>query len=247
MTTIPALKVNNLTKGYKGVLALEGVSFDVKQGEIVGLLGPNGAGKSTTIQIILSLLTPDKGSVELFGKSLQEHREEVLNKMNFAAPYTPLPFNLTPAENLRLFSLYYGIKPDRKEIENTLKEFDLLRFKNEKTGGLSSGEQMRLGIAKAFVNSPQLLLLDEPTSSLDPAIAREMREKILKKTKEVGGSILWTSHNMREVERVADRIIFLSQGRIVADDTAQGLKAKFQEQDLEEIFVTIAKESLRQP
>jgi len=242
MTAI--LRVKNLTKLYNNFTAVNGISFEIREGEVVSLLGPNGAGKTTTIQMLLTLVAPTRGDIEIFGKNLEDHREELLSIMNFTAPYSLLPYNLTPKEGLTVFSLLYGVRDYKEKVKFLLDEFDLAGLVNKKIGQLSSGEQMRLGIAKAFVNSPKLLLLDEPTASVDPPVARELRAKILKLMQESGGAILWTSHNMREVETVSDRIIFLSRGQIVADDTPQNLKKRFGQEDLEEIFVTISKEPL---
>jgi ABC-2 type transport system ATP-binding protein len=241
------LRVTNLTKRYNGFTAVNGVSFEVKPGEIVSLLGPNGAGKTTTIQMLLTLVAPTSGEIEIFGKSLVEHREELLSMMNFSAPYSLMPYNLTPREALAVFSMLYGVRDYRQRARVLLEEFDLEELADRKIGKLSSGEQMRLGVAKAFVNSPRLLLLDEPTASLDPPTARQLRAKVLELIGKTGGGVLWTSHNMREVETVSNRIVFLSRGRVMADDTPQNLKKRFGEDDLEEIFITIAREPLREP
>ena len=242
MTAI--LRVRNLTKQYNHFTAVNGISFELGEGEVVSLLGPNGAGKTTTIQMILTLVAPTRGDIEIFGKNLEDHREELLSITNFTAPYSLLPYNLTPKEGLTVFSLLYGVRDYKERVKFLLDEFDLAGLVNKKIGQLSSGEQMRLGVAKAFVNNPKLLLLDEPTASVDPPVARELRAKILKLIRESSGAVLWTSHNMREVETVSDRIIFLSLGQIVADDTPQNLKKSFGQEDLEEIFVTISKEPL---
>ena len=244
MTTI--LRVSNLTKQYNHFTAVNDISFEINEGEVVSLLGPNGAGKTTTIQMLLTLVVPTSGDIEIFGKNLKEHREELLAMMNFTAPYSPLPYNLNPKEGLTVFSLLYGVRDYKEKVKFLLDEFDLASFVNRRIGQLSSGEQMRLGIAKAFVNNPKLLLLDEPTASADPSIARELRTKILKFMQGSGGAVLWTSHNMREIETVSDRIIFLFRGQIVADDTPQNLKKRFGQEDLEEIFVTIAREPFRE-
>jgi ABC-2 type transport system ATP-binding protein len=242
MTTI--LRVANLTKQYDNLTAVNRISFEIKEGEIVSLLGPNGAGKTTTIQMLLTLVSPTSGDIEIFGKTLKDHREELLSRMNFTAPYSVLPYNLTTREALKVYSLLYGVRNYRKRVSFLIAEFDLGWMADKKVGQLSSGEQMRIGIAKAFVNNPGLLLLDEPTASLDPAIARELRAKILKLVRKAGGAILWTSHNMREIEQVSDRIIFLSRGKIVADDSPDNLKSYFGQEDLEEIFISINKEPL---
>jgi len=241
------VRVSNLTKQYGSLTAVDDVSFEIKESEIVSLLGPNGAGKTTIIQMLLTLVSPTSGDIQIFGKTLKEHREELLSMMNFTAPYSVLPYNLTTKEALTVFSLLYGIRNYRERVSFLIDEFDLGWLANKKVGQLSSGEQMRIGIAKAFVNNPRLLLLDEPTASLDPIIARGLRAKILKLVREAGGAILWTSHNMREIEQVSDRIIFLSRGQIVADDSPENLKNSFGQEDLEEIFISIGKEPFSRP
>ena len=245
MTTI--LRVREVTKQYGNLTAVDRASFEIEEGEIVSLLGPNGAGKTTIIQMLLTLVSPTSGDIQIFGKTLKEHREELLSMMNFTAPYSVLPYNLTTKEALTVFSLLYGIRNYRERVSFLIDEFDLGWLANKKVGQLSSGEQMRIGIAKAFVNSPRFLLLDEPTASLDPIIARGLRAKILKLVRKAGGAILWTSHNMREIEQVSDRIIFLSRGQIVADDSPENLKNSFGQEDLEEIFISIGKEPLNRP
>ena len=241
------VRITNLTKQYGSLTAVDNVCFEIKEGEIVSLLGPNGAGKTTIIQMLLTLVSPTSGDIEIFGKTLKGHREELLSMMNFTAPYSVLPYNLTTKEALKVYSLLYGIHNYRERVSSLIDEFELGWLADKKVGQLSSGEQMRIGIAKAFVNSPGLLLLDEPTASLDPAIARELRAKILKLVRKAGGAILWTSHNMREIEQVSDRIIFLSRGKIVADDSPDNLKSYFGQQDLEEIFISINRDPLSKP
>jgi ABC-2 type transport system ATP-binding protein len=241
------VRVRNLTKQYGSLTAVDDVSFEIEESEIVSLLGPNGAGKTTIIQMLLTLVSPTSGDIEIFGKTLKEHREELLSMMNFTAPYSVLPYNLTTREALKVYSLLYGVRNHRERVSYLIDEFDLGWLADKKVGQLSSGEQMRIGIAKAFVNSPGLLLLDEPTASLDPVIARELRAKILKLVRRAGGAILWTSHNMREIEQVSDRIIFLSRGKIVADDSPDNLKNYFGQEDLEEIFISINKKPLSKP
>ena len=241
------VRITNLTKQYGSLTAVDNVCFEIKEGEIVSLLGPNGAGKTTIIQMLLTLVSPTSGDIEIFGKTLKGHREELLSMMNFTAPYSVLPYNLTTKEALKVYSLLYGIHNHRERVSSLIDEFELGWLADKKVGQLSSGEQMRIGIAKAFVNSPGLLLLDEPTASLDPAIARELRAKILKLVRKAGGAILWTSHNMREIEQVSDRIIFLSRGKIVADDSPDNLKSYFGQQDLEEIFISINRDPLSKP
>jgi len=215
----PVLEVENLSKTYGKTTAVDNISFTVHEGEIVGLLGPNGAGKSSTIQMILGLIKPSSGSIRIFGKDLEQNRNELLQRMNFASPYAFLPYNLSTYENLKIFGLLYGLKGSSDRAKELLKEFDLEKFQKQRTGKLSSGEQTRLQLAKAFLNNPKLLLLDEPTSSLDPVVARGLRQQIADRVNRVKGAVLWTSHNMREVETMCDRIIFLSHGKVVANDT----------------------------
>jgi ABC-2 type transport system ATP-binding protein len=238
------LKVEQLAKTYDdGVTAVDHVSFEVHEGEVVGLVGPNGAGKTTTIHMILGLLEPSSGNIEIFGENIAKKREHILQKMNFAAPYAALPYNLTLFENLTVYSLLYGVERRKETIESLLREFKLDHLRNRRTGALSSGEQMRLALAKAFLNDPRFLLLDEPTSSLDPAIALDIRENIHKKMEKINGAVLWTSHNMREIEAMSDRVIFLLHGKIIANDTPDNLRKQFGKHDLEELFISLVRES----
>ncbi|MCX5787871.1 MAG: ABC transporter ATP-binding protein [Elusimicrobia bacterium] len=228
------LSVEGLRKEFGAVSAVDGVSFDVGPGEIVGLLGPNGAGKTTTITMILGVLEPTVGQVRIEGRE----------RMNFAAVYTPLPGNLTVTENLRVFGLIYGVDDLSARIEALVREFDLGRYADTKAGHLSSGEQTRLCLAKAMLNSPRLLLLDEPTASLDPSVAREIRAKI--KAFVAGGTsgVLWTSHNMHEVEEVCDRVLFLSHGKILLQGDPRTLPGQHGHKTLEDLFVAVAREPL---
>ena len=238
------LSLKNLRKAYGDILAVDDVSFDVEPNEIVGLLGPNGAGKTTTIDMILSVLRPDAGSIQIEGIDLSLSRSEAIGRTNFAAVYAPLPGNLTIYQNLRIFSLLYGVKDVSKRIEEVLAYFDLLKFRNTKCGVLSSGEQTRVGLAKAVLNDPHLLLLDEPTASLDPATARDIRKSIRDFTTKSGGGVLWTSHNMYEVEEVCDRVLFLSHGKILLGGDPKTLPAQHGKKTLEELFITVAREPL---
>jgi len=237
------LKVESLTKMYGGLRAVAGVSFEVKEGEIVGLVGPNGAGKTTTIQMLLGLIRPSTGDILIFEKNMEKNREEILKDMNFVAPYAWLPANLTPHENLRFFSLLYDVPDAAKKIQEMFNIFHLTQFRRVRTGMLSSGEQTRLGLAKAFLNDPKLLLLDEPTSSLDPAIARELRGIIYERMRARGGAVLWTSHNMQEIATMCDKVLFLFHGRIIASGTPEELCGKFEKPNLEEVFIFLAKRS----
>src|SRR5580658_6734115 len=200
------LSVDDLRKSYANVAAVDGVSFNVAGGEIVGLLGPNGAGKTTIVSVILGVLDPTAGMVRIAGESLAENRSRALAHTNFAAVYASLPGNLTVSENLRFFGMLYEVANLSQRIEEALKEFGLERFRDVKCGVLSSGEQTRVSLAKALLNRPRLLLLDEPTASLDPATAQDIRASIREFAARGTGGVLWTSHNMYEVEEVCDRV-----------------------------------------
>ncbi|MEO0277816.1 MAG: ABC transporter ATP-binding protein [candidate division WOR-3 bacterium] len=238
----PILEVRNVFKKFGNVIALENISFDVYPNEILGLLGPNGAGKTTIISIILGVLKADMGNVFINEVNILEEKEKVLKNMNFFATYAPLPGNLTVYENLYFYSLLYGIKKIRKTINRLIRYFNLEKVKNVKAGLLSSGEQTRLGLAKAFLNSPKLLLLDEPTAFLDPSVASDVRHFIKEYVRENKCGILWTSHNMREVEEVCDRVIFLSRGKILLEGDPKSLPDEYGMGNLEELFISLAKE-----
>ena len=238
------LAVTALRKEYGDVCAVNGISFSVCPGEIVGLLGPNGAGKTTTISMILGVLEPSSGSIKIGGVDLSRARSDALQQTNFAAVYAQLPGNLTVEQNLHIFGLLYDVPRLRERIEELLREFDLLKFRNTRSGLLSSGEQTRVGLAKALLNKPQLLLLDEPTASLDPVTARTIRETIVAYAKSGRGGVLWTSHNMHEVEAVCDRVLFLSHGRILLEGDPKTLPREHSKENLEELFIAVAEEPL---
>jgi ABC-2 type transport system ATP-binding protein len=240
----PILSINNLRKQYGEMTAVDGISFSVGCHEILGLLGPNGAGKTTTINMILGILEPSGGSVRIDGRDLATHRRLALDRTNFSAVYAPLPGNLTVWQNLRVFAMLYGVPAARKRIETLLDEFELKPFRNKRCGTLSSGEQTRVSLAKALLNRPRLLLLDEPTASLDPATAREIRSRIrrLAETNDVG--VLWTSHNMFEVTEVCHRVLFLSHGKVLLEGDPRVLPREYGKETLEDLFVTVAREPL---
>lgn len=239
------LSVVDLRKQYGATVAVDGVSFEVKRNEIVGLLGPNGAGKTTTINMILGVLEPTSGTIRVEGLDISTKRSEALERTNFAAVYAPLPGNLTVVQNLRFFGLIYGVKDLSARIETLLEQYDLLPFRHVKCGVLSSGEQTRVSLAKAMLNRPALLLLDEPTASLDPAIAREIRIKIREYAAAGEVGVLWTSHNMYEVEDVCDRVLFLSHGKILLQGDPRTLPATHGKESLEELFITVANQPER--
>lgn len=243
MAEIPALSVTDLRKTYGDKTAVGGVSFTVNQGEIVGLLGPNGAGKTTTINMVLGVLAPTGGQVRIDGHDVVKDRVAALSRTNFCAVYAPLPGNLTVSQNLNFFALLYGVKGRAARIESLLTELDLLRFRDTKCGVLSSGEQTRVALAKAMLNSPDLLLLDEPTASLDPATARDIRARI-RGFATKGSGVLWTSHNMQEVEAVCDRVLFMSHGQILLEGNPKTLPAEHNKATLEELFIAVAREPL---
>lgn len=238
------LEVKNLKKNYGNFKAVDGISFSVNRGEIVGLLGPNGAGKTTTINMILGLLTPTAGSIKVFGMPLEEKRSEIAERTNFDAIWAWFPHNLTVRENLNIFALLYGVRDRRARVDELLKLLDLGRYAKEKTGVLSSGELSRLGVAKALLNDPELLLLDEPTGSLDPATARDIRALIKEKTRKNKTAVLWTSHNMSEIEDMCDRVLFVSHGKILLEGDPKRLPTEQGAENLEDLFVKIAREPL---
>jgi len=239
------LRVTDLRKVYgTDVVAVDHVSFRVAPNEIVGLLGPNGAGKTTTINMILGVLTPTSGSIVIDGIDIARNRRQALERTNFAAVYGALPGNLTVVENLRVFGLLYGIKNLEGRIDAVVDRFDLGPLRNRKSGVLSSGEQTRLALAKAFLNRPTLLLLDEPTASLDPAAADDVRRRIRTYAGEAGVGILWTSHNMYEVEEVCHRVLFLSRGTILLEGDPKRLPAEHGHETLEDLFIAVAREPL---
>jgi ABC-2 type transport system ATP-binding protein len=240
----PVLSVADLRKNYGDTAAVQGVSFDVARNEVVGLLGPNGAGKTTTINMILGILQPSSGRISIEGIDLAYHRSQALERTNFAAVYAPLPGNLTVYQNLRIFGLIYRVKGLSERIEALMAEFDLEKFRNVKCGVLSSGEQTRVSLAKAMLNSPHLLLLDEPTASLDPATARDIRTTIRTMALQGTGGVLWTSHNMYEVEEVCDRVLFLSHGKILLEGNPRTLPGEHGRETLEDLFITVAREPL---
>jgi ABC-2 type transport system ATP-binding protein len=241
------LSVAGLRKSYSEVIAVDGVSFDVYRREVVGLLGPNGAGKTTTINMILGVLSPSAGSVRIGGIDLARERARALAHANFSAVYASLPGNLSVAQNLRFFGLIYGIPDLGRRVAELIRQFDLERLANTRCGLLSSGEQTRVALAKAVLNRPRLLLLDEPTASLDPAAAQTVRAGIRRLAVETDCGILWTSHNMYEVEEVCDRVLFLSHGRILLEGDPRRLPREHGASTLEELFIRLAREPLAEP
>ncbi|TSA00200.1 MAG: ABC transporter ATP-binding protein [Deltaproteobacteria bacterium] len=238
------LAVDRLRRLYGDTVAVDGVSFDVGEGEIVGLLGPNGAGKTTIINTILGVLEPTSGTIRIEGADIAASRVRALERTNFAAVYAPLPGNLTVWQNLRVFGLMYGVKELPERIEALLEQFDLEKLRHSRCGVLSSGEQTRVSLAKAMINRPRLLLLDEPTASLDPAVASDIRAQINEFVTRDRVGVLWTSHNMYEVADVCDRVLFLSRGKILLEGDPGTLPREHGMETLEELFIAVAREPL---
>jgi ABC-2 type transport system ATP-binding protein len=237
--------VERLTKIYGKFKAVDDVSFVVPEGEIAGLIGPNGAGKTTIIHIMLGLISPTAGTVRIFGKSLDTEREQILQRLNFTSPYMAFPVRLTVLENLMVFAQLYNVRRPTVKIIELLERFGIDRLKNKPISRLSSGETTRVGLCKAFLNKPELLLLDEPTAYLDPQAGLQVREILLDLQRTSGTTILYTSHNMSEVQRMCNRIVFLRQGRVIASGTPIELTRKIlkEERDtpaLDEVFIRIA-------
>jgi len=242
----PVLSVAHLCKSFGALKAVDDVSFRVEAGEIVGLVGPNGAGKTTTINMILGVLAPTSGRIEVDGLDIAKDRSGALARTNFAAVYAPLPGNLTVEQNLRVYGMIYDEPQLSKRIEDVLADFDLVRFRKTRAGVLSSGEGTRLGLAKAMLNRPRLLLLDEPTASIDPSTARDIRAGIGAYVDAGHCGVLWTSHNMYEVEAVCDRVMFLSHGKVLLQGDPKALPHQHGAASLEDLFVAVAHETLRQ-
>ncbi len=217
----PVLIVENLTKKFSSFTAVNSISFQLGAGEILGFLGPNGAGKTTTIQMLLGVMNPSSGTISYFGKDFTRYRSEIMQHVSFASAYVQLPGHLTIAENLAFYGELYGINKAQRDanIQELLTFFGMWDLRNKRTGQISAGQMTRVILAKAFLVNPRIILLDEPTASLDPDIAREVRQFILAQRKERGTSILITSHNMDEVTELCDRVIVLKQGTIIANDS----------------------------
>ncbi len=244
MSTELILKIAGLTKQFGPVKAVDHISFEVRSGQILGLLGPNGAGKSTTINMILGILQPSAGTVEVFGQNMATHRSAISCSTNFAAVYAHMPLNLSVRQNLHIFGLLYGVKRLKERIAALLTEFDLEQFAETKAGVLSSGELSRLSLAKAVINSPRLLLLDEPTASLDPSISKQIRGMIKEYVARTQTAAVWTSHNMGEIQAVCDQVLFLSHGSVLLSGNPHTLPSEYGKRDLEELFITVAREPL---
>ncbi len=236
------LEVKNLVKNFKSTIAVDDVSFVIEKNKTLGLLGPNGCGKTTSIGMMLGLITPTSGKIFINGISLEpKNRIKLLSLMNFASPYIELPKKLTVEQNLEVYARLYGVKNIKKRIEKMVEDLNLHKFINKITGELSSGQKNRVSLAKSLINEPKLLFLDEPTASLDPDVGDFVREYIEKYKKNNELTILLASHNMREVERLSNKIIMMKQGKIVDSGTCDELIKKHGRENLEETFLKIAR------
>lgn len=240
-TAPAAISVENLTKRYEKVTAIQSLTFDVAAGTTTALLGGNGAGKTTTIAILLGVLLPTEGRVSILGEDMLRHRHRVLPRMNFSSPYVDLPRRLTVAENLRVYAHLYGLRDVNRRLRELGKALDIEGLMKRPLGNLSSGQKTRVALAKSLLNEPDLLLLDEPTASLDPDTGEWVRDYLLDYQKRTGATILLASHNMSEVERMCDDVIMLRSGGLVDRGTPRALIEKYGRQTLEEVFLDIAR------
>jgi ABC-2 type transport system ATP-binding protein len=237
-----AISAHELFKVYRKTVAVDRISFDIARGSVVGLLGGNGAGKTTTIAMIMGLVLPTSGRLSVLGEDMARHRHRVLHRMNFESPYVNMPMRLTVRQNLTVYGRLYGIGDLAGRIADLAAALDLETFLDRPTGRLSAGQKTRVGLAKALINEPDLLLLDEPTASLDPDTADWVRGHLEAFRTRRNATILLASHNMREVERLCDRVIILKQGRIVDDDTPKALIRRYGRTDLEDVFLAVARD-----
>jgi ABC-2 type transport system ATP-binding protein len=237
----PVIDVQNLRKTFGKTVAVDDLSFHVDAGEIVGFLGPNGAGKTTAIAILLGLIKATSGSIKMLGLEIEKHRVEILQQSNFTSAYVSLPGNLKVMENMSFFAGLYAVPNPKKKIAELLETLEVSHLSDRLTGALSAGEATRLNLCKALLNDPKILLLDEPTASLDPDMADKVRKLLRKIQKERGLTMLYTSHNMRDVEEVCDRVLFLQKGKITAEGTPEQILEKFKEESLENVFIRVAR------
>ena len=241
----PVIQVEGLTKCYGELTAVDNIGFSVSAGATCGLLGGNGAGKTTTISMLLGLLLPSAGHVRVLGEDMLMNRHRVLARMNFSSPYVDLPHRLTVMENLSVYARLYGLRERQRRIERLATDLDIAAFLKRAYGNLSAGQKTRVGLAKALLNEPELLLLDEPTASLDPDTADRMRGYLGAYKQRSGATLVLASHNMLEVERMCDDVIMMRAGRIVDRGTPRELLNRFGRENLEDVFLDIARERRR--
>lgn len=235
------VEVRALRKVYGDVVAVDGIDFSLHAGSITALLGGNGAGKTTTISMLMGLVVPTSGEVRVFGADMARDRHKVLHRMNFESPYVDVPMRLTVRQNLGVFGRLYGVRDLSGRIAEVAEELRLIELLDRPYGKLSAGQKTRVSLAKALINEPELLLLDEPTASLDPDTADWVRSKLEAYCQMHAATVVLASHNMAEVERLAGRVIMLEKGRIIADETPQQLIERFGRTNLEEVFLAIAR------
>jgi len=238
------IQIKNLSKQYNNISAVKNINFNISKGSIVGLLGPNGCGKTTTIGMMLGLIKPSSGSVFINDQNIENenNRTKILEKVNFISPYVELPKKLTVEENLKVYGKMYGVNNLKEKIAELMKQLNLLEFKKRKTGELSSGQKNRVSLAKALINDPEILLLDEPTASLDPDVGDYIRGYIENFASEKGTTILLASHNMNEVERLCNEVMMMKNGEIIDKGTCNSLIKKHGRKNLEETFLKIVRE-----
>jgi len=234
--------IDGLTKQFKNILAVKNISFKIGKGKIIGLLGPNGCGKSTTIGMMLGLIKPSSGTVIINGQNIEHNRTDLLEKMNFISPYVELPKKLTVEENLKVYGSLYGVKNLKHKIYDLMEKLNLFDFKSRKTGELSSGQKNRVSLAKALINDPEILLLDEPTASLDPDVGDYIRGFIENYASNKGATILLASHNMNEVERLCYEVMMMKDGEIIDKGKCDDLINKHGRKNLEEVFLKLVRE-----
>jgi ABC-2 type transport system ATP-binding protein len=236
-----AVLIDRLVKRYKTTTAVDGISFSLSAGSITGLLGGNGAGKTTTIAMIMGLVTPTSGNVRVLGAAMPNERYRVLQRMNFESPYVDMPTRLTVRQNLSVFAQLYGVTEIDERITQLAADLDLLEFIDRPNGKLSAGQKTRVSLAKALLNRPEVLLLDEPTASLDPDTADWVRSRLEEYRQSQRATILLASHNMSEVERLCERVIIMKRGNIEDDDTPVRLLSRYGRQTLEDVFLDVAR------
>ena len=235
----PILQVQGLTKKFQSKLAVDSLTFSLPRGSIVGLLGGNGAGKTTTLSMLLGLLEPTSGKIQLFGNNFVRNRHSVLHRMNFCSPYVDLPQRLTVMENLRVFARLYGVRDSAKTIARLVDDFRLLELKDQPIRRLSSGQKTRVSLAKALINSPDFLLLDEPTASLSPDVSKWIRQQLADYRERTGATILFASHDMREVELLCDHVMMMCQGKLIEQGSPKELMETHGRSSLEEVFLAL--------
>jgi len=235
----PILQVQGLTKKFHSKLAVDSLTFSLPRGSIVGLLGGNGAGKTTTLSMLLGLLEPTSGKIQLFGNNFVRNRHSVLHRMNFCSPYVDLPQRLTVMENLRVFARLYGVRDSAKTIARLVDDFRLLELKDQPIRRLSSGQKTRVSLAKALINSPDFLLLDEPTASLSPDVSKWIRQQLADYRERTGATILFASHDMREVELLCDHVMMMCQGQLIEQGSPKELMETHHRSSLEEVFLAL--------